>query len=83
MATKTVALDEDAYRLLKERKRESETFSDVVRRVVRPRRPLTDFVGIWKEVPSPEFEAFQRLRDEMRRTEVARQGAPRRGRRRK
>jgi hypothetical protein len=60
---------------------ETETLSDVVPRVVKPRPPVTDFVGIWKEVRTQEVEAFQRLREKMSRTEVAREGPTRKARR--
>ncbi len=63
MSAKTVALDPEAYRLLQERKRPSETFSDVVKRIARPRRPLTDFIGIWagdREQAVGEFDAIRR-----------------------
>ncbi len=72
MSVKTVALDREAYDLLRERKRPTETFSDVVKRVIRPRRPLTDYIGIWEKVPKVEFAEFQRIRRIMRRTEVRR-----------
>ena len=72
MATKTVALDGEAYRVLAQRKRPSETFSDVVKRVARPRRPLTDFIGIWRDVPEKEFERFQEARRVMRAADLTR-----------
>lgn len=55
METKTVALDREAYELLRKRKKTGESFSDVVKRMAGPRRPLTDFAGIWKGIPREEF----------------------------
>ena len=46
MATKTVALDAEAYELLKRQKREHESFSDAGKRLACPRRPPSDFAGM-------------------------------------
>ena len=66
MVARTVALDEEAYGLLRSRKRPEETFSDVVKRIARPRRPLTDFVGIWSSDSTKERAAFDQLRRTLR-----------------
>jgi len=55
MATKPVALDTEAYDILKRQKKPGESFSEVIKRVMVPRRPLTDFIGIWKDMPEAEF----------------------------
>ena len=47
MSAKTVAPDTEAYGLLAKAKRPGETFSEVVKRALGPRRPLTDFAGAW------------------------------------
>jgi predicted CopG family antitoxin len=73
MATKTVALDEEAYAALKRAKRPDESFSDVVKRVAVPRRPLSDFVGIWKDMPAADFETFEKWRVESRKADLERQ----------
>lgn len=67
MASKTVALDFEAYALLHSRKRPSETFSDVVKRIARPRRPLTDFIGIWSKDSEAEAAEFDKVRADLRR----------------
>ena len=54
MATKTVALNVEAYELLKRQKRENESFSDAVKRLARPRRPLSDFAGMWSDLAVKE-----------------------------
>jgi predicted CopG family antitoxin len=54
MAAKTVALDEEAYKLLKRQKRANETFSDAVKRLARPRVPLTAFAGAWADLSKKE-----------------------------
>lgn len=72
MAAKTIALDDEAYSLLRERKRSSETFSDVVKRVARPRRPLTDFIGIWAGESAEEATGFDRVRADLRKQDLGR-----------
>ena len=49
MDTKTIALDREAYELLRRRKRKDESFSDAVKRIARQARPLSDFAGVWRE----------------------------------
>lgn len=73
MATKTVALDEEAYEMLRREKRPDESFSDVVKRVARKRKPLTDFAGVWKDYPAADFEKFQEWRRWSRQADVRRQ----------
>lgn len=48
MATKTVSLTEEAYERLKARKKEHESFSDVITRITNT-RSLLDFAGILTE----------------------------------
>ena len=60
MATKPVALDTEAYELLKSQKKPGESFSEVVKRIAARRRPLTDFIGIWKDIPQREITAMKR-----------------------
>jgi predicted CopG family antitoxin len=62
MKIRAVGLDEDAYELLSRARKEGESFSDVVKRLVRPRRPLSDLAGLWKEAPKKDLEEFERWR---------------------
>ncbi len=55
MTTKTVRLDEDVYQMLAERKRDDETFSDAVERLVGG-RPLVELAGIYSEEEVREIE---------------------------
>jgi predicted CopG family antitoxin len=78
MATKTVALDTEAYELLKRQKRPDESFSEAVKRLARPRRPIVDFAGMWADLTAKERReldhAYGGLRDaDRRRTEMIRQ----------
>ncbi len=77
MATKTVALDSEAYDLLKRQKRTEESFSDAVKRLARPRRPISSFGGMWSDMSTKERKELDRtysdLRDvDRRRTEKIR-----------
>lgn len=49
METKTIALDREAYELLRRRKRRDESFSDAVKRIARDARPLSGFAGAWRK----------------------------------
>ncbi len=78
MASKTVALDSEAYELLKRQKRADESFSDAVKRLARPRQPIIAFSGMWSDLSSKERKELDRtysgLRDaDRRRTERIRQ----------
>ncbi len=48
MVTKTLTITQDAYDLLVKNKLEDESFSEEIRRLFtfRPKRPLTDFIGV-------------------------------------
>lgn len=61
MASRTIAVDEEAYALLRSKKRPGESFSDVVKRLGTPRRPLADFVGIWKDMPEADFRKIDAI----------------------
>jgi predicted CopG family antitoxin len=55
MATKTVRLDEEVYEMLAERKRDDETFSEAVERLVGG-RPLAELAGVYTEEEVREIE---------------------------
>jgi len=73
MAAKTIALDLEAYALLAKAKRQGESFSDVVKRTVRPRRPLTDFAGAWKGMDRKQWTALNTMIARGRRPDAARE----------
>jgi predicted CopG family antitoxin len=81
VSVKTVTLSEDAYLALAARKREGESFSEVVRRLTRTERSLQEFVGAWEDVPPDKlarFEAWMEHSDRSSQTEMLRLGRRRR-----
>jgi predicted CopG family antitoxin len=66
MASKTVALDEEAYELLKRQKRADESFSDAVKRLARPRRPISSFGGMWSDMTEKERKALDQTYAQLR-----------------
>lgn len=75
MSVKTVTLSEDAYLVLAARKREGESFSEVVRRLARSEHSLREYVGGWKDAPTAKFarfEAWLERSDQVSRSEMLR-----------
>ena len=72
MASKTVALDSEAYELLRRQKRAEETFSDTVKRLARDRRPLSEFAGVWKDLTREERRDLDRVYSQARDADVRR-----------
>ena len=72
-AAKTVTLDAEACEIPAKVKRPREAFSQVVQRIVRPRRPLTDFAGAWRDTPASRLREFERWCRERRKKDPERQ----------
>ncbi len=65
MGSKTISLDEEAYRRLKNEKNGNESFSDVVKRITGPikRRSLAEFAGTWKLTRKEDEKMKTALKD--------------------
>ncbi len=72
MATRTVALDDEAYRLLKAQKRGQESFSEAVKRLARPRKSITAFAGIWSDLSDTQQKKLDRVYSEMKAADIRR-----------
>lgn len=59
MEAKTIALDKEAYLLLKSHKHGGESFSDVVKRELHPRQSILDLAGSLKDLPPSVWEDFE------------------------
>ena len=66
MGTKTIALDEKSYNSLSLLKKKDESFSDLVKRLTRPTKPLCGFSGAWKDMPSRMKKEIKKLVEETR-----------------
>ncbi len=73
MASKTVALDAEAYELLVRSKRAGETFSEVVRRKLRPPSRISDLAGSLKDLAPEVWPEITREREVHRRKDAQRQ----------
>jgi predicted CopG family antitoxin len=67
MSAKTVALDMEAYEMLRRQRRDGETFSEAVKRLSGRRRSILAFAGIWKEMPAEDLERVRSFLAEGRR----------------
>lgn len=59
MASKTVALDSEAYDLLRRHRRSGETFSEAVKRLAGRRKSILAYAGMWSQIPEEEFERIR------------------------
>jgi len=60
------ALDSGAYELLKRQRRAAESFSDVVKRLASPRRPISTFAGVWSDMSAKERKMLNQTHSSLR-----------------
>lgn len=66
MVTKNISIMEDAYKLLLQRKRQTESFSDVIRREFSKKGSILDGAGIWADLTDEDFENMEKMRAKMK-----------------
>lgn len=66
MVTKNIAITEDSYELLVRHKLPDESFSDVIREHFKKKKKLTDYAGIWADMPEKRWEEFESAVEEAR-----------------
>ena len=59
MAAKTVALDAEAYELLRRQRRSGVTFSQAVKRIAGRRKSILEFAGMWQDIPDEDFQKIR------------------------
>ena len=59
MATKNIAITEDAYDLLRRYKRPGESFSEVIRNFFGKKRRLSSYCGIWENMPEAAWAELE------------------------
>ena len=73
MESKTVLVAGDLYALLVANKREDESLSDVIRRLVLGKKPkLSATAGLWKDIPAGEIKDMHKLIKNMRKSSTRR-----------
>lgn len=60
MATKTITIMEDAYKILLMNKMRSESFSEEIRRVLAKKKNIMEFAGAWGDMNDKEAEEMKK-----------------------
>ncbi|TFG23432.1 MAG: hypothetical protein EU529_07395 [Promethearchaeota archaeon] len=70
MTYKTIDISEEVYNRLNEKKKKNESISDVIERmlgITKESKGISEFFGIWKDLPKEYFEIMEEAHKEMRR----------------
>lgn len=66
MATKNIAITEEAYNLMLRHKRPNESFTELIKERFKKGKKLTDYAGIWADMPEDEWKAIEKGVEEAR-----------------
>ncbi|MBS3080613.1 antitoxin VapB family protein [Candidatus Pacearchaeota archaeon] len=66
MATKTISIMDDVYKLLLINKGKNESFSDVIRRILIRKKDIMEFAGMWKNVSDKDIKEMKKIIGELR-----------------
>jgi len=66
MASRNIAITEDVYLELERRKAVGESFTKVIKKLLRQKKKLSDFAGAWEDLTPEEEESIGRAREEFR-----------------
>ena len=67
MATKTITIMEDAYKILLNVKHNNESFSEVIRRITGEKKDIMRFAGAWKHLKEDEIRDMEKRINSVRR----------------
>jgi len=68
MASKTISVTEDVYRLLSMMKLKSESFSEMLVRLAKKKGSLSECAGLWEDMSEEEIEELREGIKEMRKS---------------
>ena len=69
MPLKTIKIDEELYKKLLERKKENESISDLIARILSVQKEpqnIKKFFGLWKDLPEEVFKIMESDQKELR-----------------
>lgn len=60
MATKTISIMEDVYKLLLRNKMRNESFSNTIKRILTQSNNILEFAGAWQSIDNKELEKMKK-----------------------
>jgi predicted CopG family antitoxin len=67
---KAITVTEEAYKILRMEKKGDESFSEVIKRLAKERRRLSDSLGAWKMTDQEAEQIFSNLRRNWKKSTV-------------
>jgi predicted CopG family antitoxin len=68
MATKNISIMDDVYDLLKSMKRSEESFSEEIRRLIKPKGSILDLAGSWSDMSDEEADKIKENVENLRKS---------------